>query len=163
MRILHYIIFYMRLSYLFRYNVHNVWKIFFYTSHLILFQAVSESDDAQGSNPALSLVVSGTGTLRHSHKKSRPAPPPPTGATTQQPATNGGGSSEPAPCYDEDLTIREPSELLVGVPSTLTTQWRHRPHSLVTGFVTYTASVSIISDVMNGQPSGFFSIFFQIF
>lgn len=69
-----------------------------------------------------------TGTLRHSHKKSRPAPPPPPLAA--QNATNGGA----------DLEIRDPSELLVGVPATLTTQWRHRPHALVTGAVSYLAS-----------------------
>ncbi|XP_066998734.2 ankyrin repeat and SAM domain-containing protein 1A [Anabrus simplex] len=70
---------------------------------------------------------SNTGTLRHSHKKSRPAPPPP------QPS-NGAAT---ASC---DLEIRGPSELLEGVPATLTTQWRHRPHVLVTGSVTYIAN-----------------------
>lgn len=83
------------------------------------------------------VVVSGTGTLRHSHKKSRPAPPPPC-AVPNTSNVNGELSAPTA----EDLSIREPGELLVGMPSTLTTQWRHRPHSLVTGYVTYTASVS---------------------
>uniref|UniRef100_A0A1B6EDU6 PID domain-containing protein n=1 Tax=Clastoptera arizonana TaxID=38151 RepID=A0A1B6EDU6_9HEMI len=64
-----------------------------------------------------------TGTLRHSHKKSRPAPPPPPLAVAQS-----------------DIEIRDPSELLVGVPATLTTQWRHRPHTLVTGAISYVAS-----------------------
>jgi hypothetical protein len=73
-------------------------------------------------------VVSNTGTLRHSHKKSRPAPPPPM-------STNGSGGSS-------DLEIRAPSELLVGVPATLTTQWRHHPHALVSGSVNYIANVS---------------------
>ncbi|KAJ4451171.1 hypothetical protein ANN_02613 [Periplaneta americana] len=71
-------------------------------------------------------VVPNTGTLRHSHKKSRPAPPPPL-------STNGSGASG-------DLEIRAPSELLVGVPATLTTQWRHRPHVLVAGSVNYVAN-----------------------
>ncbi|XP_054263617.1 ankyrin repeat and SAM domain-containing protein 1A-like [Macrosteles quadrilineatus] len=70
--------------------------------------------------PSNQSTPGSTGTLRHSHKKSRPAPPPP---------PLGGG----------DLEIREPSQLLVGVPATLTTQWRHQPHSLVTGHVTYLA------------------------
>ncbi|XP_075234156.1 ankyrin repeat and SAM domain-containing protein 1A-like [Lycorma delicatula] len=67
-------------------------------------------------------TASNTGTLRHSHKKNRPAPPPPPGAVAS------------------DLEIRAPSELLVGVPATLTTQWRHRPHALLAGHVTYVAS-----------------------
>ncbi|XP_063237458.1 ankyrin repeat and sterile alpha motif domain-containing protein 1B [Bacillus rossius redtenbacheri] len=66
----------------------------------------------------------GGGTLRHSHKKSRPAPPPP-------------GSAPAAPA---ELQIREPSELLVGVPATLTTQWRHHPRALLSGAVTYLAN-----------------------
>nr|CAD7257924.1 unnamed protein product [Timema shepardi] len=65
------------------------------------------------------LPATNTGTLRHSHKKSRPPPPP-----IVAPSTNGSAV---------DLEIREPSELLVGVPATLTTQWRHRPHALVAG------------------------------
>ena len=73
-------------------------------------------------------VVPNTNTLRHSHKKSRPAPQPPM-------STNGSGGSS-------DLEIRDPSELLVGVPATLTTQWRHRPRVLVSGSVNYVASVS---------------------
>ncbi|KAJ9588273.1 hypothetical protein L9F63_018361, partial [Diploptera punctata] len=71
-------------------------------------------------------VVPNTGTLRHSHKKTRPAPPPPM-------STNGSGGNS-------DLEIRAPSELLVGVPATLTTQWRHRPHVLVAGSVNYVAN-----------------------
>ncbi|XP_021942945.1 ankyrin repeat and SAM domain-containing protein 1A-like isoform X2 [Zootermopsis nevadensis] len=71
-------------------------------------------------------VVPVTGTLRHNHKKCRPAPPPPTSA-------NGSG-------VGSDLEIRAPSELLVGVPATLTTQWRHSPQDLVSGSVNYVAN-----------------------
>lgn len=74
-----------------------------------------------------------TGTLRHSHKKNRPAPPPPTNAVNGKPPA--------AP----DLEIRNPSELLVGVPATLTAQWRHRPEDLVSGKITYLANVSHFS------------------
>ncbi|KAK6637574.1 hypothetical protein RUM44_007996 [Polyplax serrata] len=81
------------------------------------------------STTCSSLSVPGTGTLRHSHKKNKPAPPPPTGL-------DGGTPAKPAP----NLPIRNPSELLVGVPSTLTTQWRHRPEELVTGCITYVAN-----------------------
>ncbi|KAG8221866.1 hypothetical protein J437_LFUL003242 [Ladona fulva] len=78
----------------------------------------------------------GTGTLRHRNKKNRPAPPPPPSAPPPpqhpppQEVTNG----------PEDLSIRDPAELLVGVPATLTTQWRHRPEVLLSGSVTYVAS-----------------------
>ena len=64
-----------------------------------------------------------TGTLRHSHKKNRPAPPPPV--------------QMPPP----DLEIRDPSSLLMGVPATLTTTWRHKPDALLTGNVSYLANV----------------------
>lgn len=66
------------------------------------------------------------GTIRH-RKKSRPAPPPP-----------------PSMNVEHDLEIRNPSELLVGVPVTLKAQWRHKPGVLVIGTVDYTASVSIM-------------------
>lgn len=81
----------------------------------------------QGKEDLKTATPGGSGTLRHSHKKSRPAPPPPPLALSK------GGA---------ELEIREPSQLLVGVPATLTTQWRHQPHSLVTGHITYLASVS---------------------
>lgn len=73
-------------------------------------------------------VASGTATLRHNPKKSRPAPPPP-------PLQNASNRNN-------DLVIRGPSELLFGVPSTMITQWRHHPAALVTGNIKYIASVS---------------------
>lgn len=71
-----------------------------------------------------------TGTLRH--RKNRPAPQPP-----QRPSSHNGAISAP-----EQLEIRAPSELFFGVPSSLKTQWRHQPKTLVTGCVTYVANVS---------------------
>lgn len=59
-------------------------------------------------------------------KKNRPAPQPP---------------------RPSDLEIRAPSELLVGVPGALKTQWKHQPFVLVTGAVTYVANVSILSSL----------------
>ncbi|XP_059484505.1 ankyrin repeat and SAM domain-containing protein 1A-like [Neocloeon triangulifer] len=97
-------------------------------------------------------TTSNTGTLRHS-KKSRPAPPPPV-AAPRVPAANGTAAEPAAKEAKEaseeakeqqaindsrELTIRDPNELLVGVPSTLTTHWRHAPYALVNGFVTYSA------------------------
>lgn len=75
-------------------------------------------------------VASGTATLRHNPKKSRHAPLPP----PLQNAVNRNNSN--------DLVIRGPSELLIGVSSTLVTQWRHQPSALITGNVKYIASVS---------------------
>lgn len=83
-------------------------------------------EDIRESNK---MPVSNSGTLRHSHKKNRPAPPPP----VQQ--------QQPQPPPVADLEIREPSELLVGVPATLTTQWRHQPEALVQGHIKYQAQV----------------------
>jgi hypothetical protein len=55
-------------------------------------------------------------------------------------SANGSGGSS-------DLEIRAPSELLVGVPATLTTQWRHSPQELVSGSVSYVANVSSLQRV----------------
>lgn len=84
-----------------------------------------------GTNAATS------GTLRH--RKNRPAPQPP----TQQQQQQQSGSHNGASTATEHLEIRAPSELLLGVPSTLKTQWRHQPKALVTGCVTYAANVSV--------------------
>ncbi|XP_049878320.1 ankyrin repeat and SAM domain-containing protein 1A-like isoform X2 [Pectinophora gossypiella] len=65
-----------------------------------------------------SLAPPGGETLKRS-KKNRPAPQPP---------------------RPSDLEIRAPSELLVGVPGALKTQWKHQPFVLVTGAVTYVAN-----------------------
>ncbi|XP_053616556.1 ankyrin repeat and sterile alpha motif domain-containing protein 1B-like isoform X3 [Plodia interpunctella] len=64
------------------------------------------------------LAPPGGETLKRS-KKNRPAPQPP---------------------RPSDLEIRAPSELLVGVPGALKTQWKHQPFVLVTGAVTYVAN-----------------------
>ncbi|XP_061380809.1 uncharacterized protein LOC116774236 [Danaus plexippus] len=65
-----------------------------------------------------SLAPPGGETLKRS-KKNRPAPQPP---------------------RPSDLEIRAPSELMVGVPGALKTQWKHQPFVLVTGAVTYVAN-----------------------
>lgn len=94
----------------------------------------SSNSNATNSNIS-GTNSSNTGTLRHSHKKNRPAPQPP-------------GKPQP------DLQIRDPSQLLVGVPSTLTAQWRHQPHALVTGTLTYHARVSDHSSRMSDMLAG---------
>ncbi|CAH0382945.1 unnamed protein product [Bemisia tabaci] len=77
----------------------------------------SKLPQAANPNPGATNNTGGsnTGTL-HRHKKSRPAPPPPP-------------PPHAAPVQN-DLEIRNPSELLIGVPPTLTTQWRHKPEAL---------------------------------
>nr|XP_018918082.1 PREDICTED: ankyrin repeat and SAM domain-containing protein 1A [Bemisia tabaci] len=87
----------------------------------------SKLPQATNPNPGATNNTGGsnTGTL-HRHKKSRPAPPPPP-------------PPHAAPVQN-DLEIRNPSELLIGVPPTLTTQWRHKPEALVTGTINYLAS-----------------------
>lgn len=94
-------------------------------------------ESPQGNGTSGTTLVSGTnasttGTLRH--RKNRPAPQPP----QQRPSSHNGSASAP-----EQLEIRAPSELLFGVPSTLKTQWRHQPKTLVTGCVNYVANVSV--------------------
>ncbi|XP_012145704.1 ankyrin repeat and SAM domain-containing protein 1A isoform X1 [Megachile rotundata] len=84
--------------------------------------------EGNGGAPIAGTNSTTTGTLRH--RKNRPAPQPP-----QRPSSHNGAI--PAP---EQLEIRAPSELLLGVPSTLKTQWRHQPKALVTGCVTYVAN-----------------------
>jgi len=96
-----------------------------------------ETTTAEGNNGGGGPSITGsgtnsttTGTLRH--RKNRPAPQPP-----QRPSSHNGAISAP-----EQLEIRAPSELFFGVPSSLKTQWRHQPKTLVTGCVTYVANVS---------------------
>lgn len=77
----------------------------------------------------------------------KPVPPPvvptlapPGGETLKRSKKNRPAPQPPRP---SDLEIRAPSELLVGVPGALKTQWKHQPFVLVTGAVTYVANVSI--------------------
>jgi len=98
-------------------------------------EKLPEATTAEGNNGGASVTGSATnstttGTLRH--RKNRPAPQPP-----QRPSSHNGAISAP-----EQLEIRAPSELFFGVPSSLKTQWRHQPKTLVTGCVTYVANVS---------------------
>lgn len=75
----------------------------------------------------------------------KPVPPPvvpntlvpPSGETLKRSKKNRPAPQPPRP---SDLEIRAPSELLVGVPGALKTQWKHQPFVLVTGAVTYVAN-----------------------
>lgn len=99
--------------------------------------------EGNGGTSITGTNSTGTSTLRH--RKNRPAPQPP-----QRPSSHNGAISAP-----EQLEIRAPSELLLGVPSTLKTQWRHQPKALVTGCVTYVANVSLIASVLSSLLSLF--------
>ncbi|XP_043268732.1 ankyrin repeat and SAM domain-containing protein 1A-like isoform X2 [Venturia canescens] len=92
-------------------------------------EKLPETPQGNGSGTMVSGTNAATsGTLRH--RKNRPAPQPP-----QRPSSHNGTISAP-----EQLEIRGPSELLFGVPSTLKTQWRHQPKTLLTGCVNYVAN-----------------------
>lgn len=65
------------------------------------------------------------------YRKNRPAPQPPTSA--QQKATQ----QTPAA-----LQIRNPSELLLGLPDNLRTKWRHSANSLLNDQIKYEVYVS---------------------
>ncbi|XP_050299120.1 ankyrin repeat and SAM domain-containing protein 1A-like [Anthonomus grandis grandis] len=65
-----------------------------------------------------STCSSNTGTIRHRHKKSRPAPQPP----VQKPQE------------------KKNSEIFVGGSNSIKSQWRHQPILLITGSVKYSAN-----------------------
>lgn len=69
---------------------------------------------------------SNIGTIRHRHKKSRPAPPPPVKKTIEP----------------QEQSI---SDIFVGGTNSIRSQWRHQPILLITGTVKYTANVSMIA------------------
>lgn len=73
---------------------------------------------------------SNTGTIRHRHKKSRPAPPPPV-INSQKPE-------------EEKKTS---SEISVGGSNSIKAQWRHQPILLITGAVKYTVNVSFFYNI----------------
>lgn len=73
---------------------------------------------------------------RRNHRKNRQAPKPPT------------NESILAKMNELKLEIRAPSELLLGFPTGLSTQWRHTAETLVSGAVKYEVNVSISSFVL---------------
>lgn len=70
-------------------------------------------------------------------RKSRPAPQPP----TRNPA-------HPLERLLEELAIRNPSDLVIGIAKTVATKWRHQPQHLLRPGVCYEAQVSKIN--LNG-------------
>ncbi|XP_037071262.1 ankyrin repeat and SAM domain-containing protein 1A-like [Pollicipes pollicipes] len=72
--------------------------------------------------------------------------PRPTSAPSVSPAptpaerTNGHGRADARRRRaQEALRIRDPSQLVVGVPAVIATQWRHEPHHLVNSSIQYIA------------------------
>lgn len=85
------------------------------------------------------------GTTEHhrpNHRKNRQAPKPPTQRPQQQPS-NDINVNKLADATS-NLEIRAPSELLLGFPTGLRTQWRHSAEVLITGAVKYEVNVSAV-------------------
>uniref|UniRef100_T1J001 SAM domain-containing protein n=1 Tax=Strigamia maritima TaxID=126957 RepID=T1J001_STRMM len=78
------------------------------------------------------------GTLKGGSKvntRKGPAPQPPNGRMS---TIDTNGNKESDGCM-EPICIRSPSQLFTGIPSALTTQWRHKPEVLVAQCCNYTA------------------------
>lgn len=75
-------------------------------------------------------------TIRRSGTKKRSAPQPPTKAPRSQPPPMDQQSGTDQLGH---LAIRDPSQLVVGVPNTVLTAWRHHPNALVSASVQYVA------------------------
>ncbi|ROT83776.1 Ankyrin repeat and sterile alpha motif domain-containing protein 1B [Penaeus vannamei] len=81
-----------------------------------------------------------TNTIRRSGTKKRSAPQPPK-TPRAQPTLDQQHSTDDL----SHLSIRDPSQLVVGVPNTaLTTTWRHHPNALVSSSVQYELATEII-------------------
>ena len=79
-------------------------------------------------------LLAGNGTSKSNtlgRRKSRPAPQPPTRNNTCHPLER----------LMDELDIRHPSELVIGVTKTVATQWRHKPQNLLRPGVCYEAQV----------------------
>lgn len=93
--------------------------------------ATTESSQRNASSTMASTNSdSNTGEQRRNHRKNRQAPKPPT------------NESILAKMNELKLEIRAPSELLLGFPTGLSTQWRHTAEALVSGAVKYEVNVS---------------------
>lgn len=90
--------------------------------------ALTESSQRNASSAMATTTNSDsiTGEQRRNHRKNRQAPKPPTNENLK-------------------LEIRAPSELLLGFPTGLSTQWRHTADALVSGAVKYEVNVSVSS------------------
>lgn len=89
---------------------------------------------------------------RRSHRKNRQAPNPP-----GYKAATSDSTIKP---IDSNLEIRDPSELLLGFPTGLTTQWRHRADVLVHDSVKYEVNVNIFQS--NQLNQSLYIIFYYL-
>ncbi|KAK4287424.1 hypothetical protein Pmani_039509 [Petrolisthes manimaculis] len=88
-----------------------------------------------------------TNTIRRSGTKKRSAPQPPAKAPRAQPSLDVPGGTDHLsnvpplrdPSHLTNLSIRDPSQLVVGAPNTTPSNWRHHPNTLVTASVQYVA------------------------
>ncbi len=104
-------------------------------------QKMSESSH-NGVDPSEG-VSKNNGTL--GRRKSRHAPQPP--ATRQ-------ASYQALESVLDSLTVRNPSDLVIGIAKTVGTQWRHQPHQLLRAGVCYEAQVTFQSHLK--KVDGFF-------
>lgn len=74
---------------------------------------------------------------RPNHRKNRQAPKPP----IQQPKSLDESVLNSIVESTSNLEIRAPSELLLGFPTGLRTQWRHAADRIITGSVKYEVNV----------------------
>lgn len=86
--------------------------------------------ETMGDQQATIVGSRNTNTL--GRRKSRPAPQPPTPNVSQQ---------HPLERVMDELAIRNPSELVIGIAKTVATQWRHKPQNLLRPGVCYEAQV----------------------
>ncbi|XP_043246752.1 ankyrin repeat and SAM domain-containing protein 1A-like isoform X1 [Amphibalanus amphitrite] len=84
------------------------------------------------------------------HGKTPPPPPPAkpsrrrgrgssSGSGEDRTAVEDGAGGDTLRRQQEALKIRDPSQLVVGVPAVMATQWRHEPHHLVNSSIQYIA------------------------
>lgn len=103
------------------------------------------------TTPKLNGVTEKPTEQRRSHRKNRQAPKPPGYVDTSSDASLSR--------KDSNLEIREPSELLLGFPTGLTTQWRHPADTLVFNFVKYEVNVRMQTNTHYYFSFYFFSFF----
>ncbi|GAB6021253.1 hypothetical protein CHUAL_003868 [Chamberlinius hualienensis] len=86
------------------------------------------------------IVKSGTETIKRNRQKAKaPVPPqvPNNGTADNKGAPASNNRASVSTPVDVEIAVRDPSYLFSGIPNSLTTQWRHRPDSLINGSCEY--------------------------
>lgn len=100
---------------------------------------MNRTSASQRSSISISSHDSKDGVTEHrpNHRKNRQAPKPPTQAKSVDESNLNNLLQS-----TQNLEIRGPSELLLGFPTGLRTQWRHSAEILITSAVKYEVNVS---------------------